>query len=99
MQWGWADTSGFYYEATLKLLITLLALLLGSTSCSSRTHLAAVDQTSLITAQRDTSAIVDRQDGGMPSADRALAKGAYCAIDGVLVRADAPRADAGINCR
>ena len=76
-----------------------MALMFGFVACATRTTLAPLDQGALLTSERLNAAIVNRQDGGMPSADRALSKEAYCSTDGVLWRAGAPRADAGIACR
>jgi len=61
--------------------------------------LTDTDKTALLIVQRDCASIVVRQDGGMPSADRALARACYCAVDGVLLRTSSARMDAGVPCR
>jgi hypothetical protein len=66
---------------------------------AAKTSLNETDQAALLIAERDCSAIVTRQDAGMPSADRALARACYCSVDGVLFRTKSPTADAGIACR
>jgi len=82
----------------LVLPIALLAAVIAG-ACASQTKLTSTDQSALQASQRDNAAIILRSDAGMPSADRALAKGAFCAVDGVLWRAGTPRVDAGLTCR
>lgn len=80
----------------MKLSIICLA---GAVGCGSTTRLSPTSQRDLIAAERLVDAIIVRQDGGMPHADRVFAEGAFCLVDHVLVQANAPRDDAGVKCR
>ena len=71
--------------------------ILATAACTAvKSTLIPTDQSALLLAERDTAAILTRLDSGMPSADRALARGAYCAVDGVLWRAGVGRVDASV---
>ena len=73
----------------------LLALLIILAACSKSTSLAPLDTQLIAGSQRDVVFIVMRQDGGMPSADRALADDACKNLARVLLDA---KVDGGVVC-
>jgi hypothetical protein len=73
-------------------------LLMLCTACAA-TKLSALSQQRLLGAERANAAIIERQDGGMPRADRILAMSAYCVVDGVLHEAKVAGIDASIPCK
>jgi len=64
-------------------------------ACSASTKLAPLDKALLVNAERAAGAIVTRQDGGMPSADRGLA-GTAC--DDVVKVVEHAKQDSGFVC-
>lgn len=72
---------------------------IGMVGACGGTRLSPLSVQRLQGAERATAAIVIRQDGGMPSADRLLAASAYCTVAGVLAEAKAVGVDAGIPCQ
>ena len=83
--------------ALLTAVLSALSLCISEAGC--KYAMSAQDKGDLLLAERLNAAVIARHDGGMPAADRALAGGAYCAVDGVLWRNAAPILDAGMKCR
>lgn len=82
----------------MKIVLAIVAIAMIA-ACTAGTHLSPLSVQRLTGAERATAAIILRQDGGMPSADRLLAASAYCTIDSVLREAKATGIDAGVPCK